>query len=327
MLESPRLDDEEGRLLALKRFRVLDTPEEAPFEKIVSLVRQVLDVPICAVSLVDARRQWFKARRGLSVRETPRDVSFCTHTIQGAEPFVVTDARADPRFADNPLVRGDPFIRSYAGVPLTSHDGYNLGSLCAIDTRARPFPDSEIAILENFARLVMDQLELRQIAARDDLTGALNRRGWMDRAATELERSLRYRHPATAILLDIDHFKRVNDTHGHAAGDTVLKAVAATCMDIVRDSDAFGRTGGEEFAILLPETAGPAGAALAERCRKAIEGLRVDIGAPEPISVTASFGVSSFAPGLDALDGWIARTDKALYDAKEGGRNRVALDA
>jgi GGDEF domain-containing protein len=249
-----KLDDEQGRMCALERLRVLDTAEEPPFEKIVTLVQQILQTPFCAVSLVDEQRQWFKARRGLGVRETPRDISFCTHTIQQTEPFVIRDAARDARFAANPLVTGDPHIRSYAGVPLLMPDGYQIGSLCTIDTRPREFPENEITILENFASLVVDELELRQIASTDQLTGALTRRAWLEGAAAEIKRSQRYGRPLSMAIMDIDRFKTINDTHGHLVGDVVIRSLAELCISTKRESDVFGRFGGEEFVLLMPET-------------------------------------------------------------------------
>ena len=110
--------DESGRLKALGGLHVLDSGEEQPFEKIVTLVEQILRVPMCAVSLVDKDRQWFKARRGLDACETARDISFCTHAIRGTEPFAIPNALLDGRFANSPLVTGAPHIRSYLGIPL-----------------------------------------------------------------------------------------------------------------------------------------------------------------------------------------------------------------
>src|SRR5690349_6483011 len=176
-MRESKLADEEGRLAALNRYEILDTPPEAPFEKITSLVQDVLQVPICAVSLVDREQQWFKSIQGLDTRRTPRSISFCTHTIRTDEALIVPDALHDPRFSANPLVLGEPHIRSYAGVPLQSPDGYNVGALCAIDVVPRTFSDAQLAILRSFATLVVDQLELRRIAVRDHLTGALTRRG------------------------------------------------------------------------------------------------------------------------------------------------------
>jgi GAF domain-containing protein len=213
----PKLFDEEGRLAALERYGVLDTPPEPPFEKITSLVQSVLAVPICAVSLVDRERQWFKAIQGLDARETPRSISFCTHTIKSDQALIVPDAFADPRFLASPLVVGPPHIRSYAGVPLQTPDGYNVGALCAIDVEPREFSDAQIGILASFASLVIDELELRRIAERDHLTHALTRRGFLEQMKREIARFHRHGRDSVLVLMDIDHFKSVNDRFGHPA--------------------------------------------------------------------------------------------------------------
>ncbi|MEN9496528.1 MAG: hypothetical protein RLZZ137_1568, partial [Cyanobacteriota bacterium] len=129
--------DEEQRLRALRRFAVLDTPEDPHFDRIVELASTVLGVPIALVSLVDRDRQWFLARHGLEAHQTPRTMAFCAHAI--AEPVLmeVPDALDDARFNTNPLVLDEPKIRFYAGVPLRTRDGYNLGTLCAIDRKPR----------------------------------------------------------------------------------------------------------------------------------------------------------------------------------------------
>ena len=131
MDEDDKLTDEEARLAALRRYEIREPSETKPFQRIVDLVQQVIGVPMAAVSLIDADRQLFKASRGLAITETPRAEAFCNHTIAHKEAFAVSDARLDPRFADNPMVTGSPHIRSYLGVPLTTPDGYNVGSLCA----------------------------------------------------------------------------------------------------------------------------------------------------------------------------------------------------
>ena len=322
MLE-PKLLDEEGRIAALIRYDVLETPPEAPFEKITMLVQDVLQVPICAVSLVDREQQWFKSIQGLDTRRTPRSISFCSHTIRTDEAFVVTDALEDPRFSANPLVVGEPHIRSYAGVPLRTPDGYNVGALCAIDTTPREFSEAQLGILRSFASLVVDELELRRIAERDHLTGALTRRGFVEQLKKEISRCRRHGRESVLLLMDVDHFKRVNDGYGHPAGDSVLKAVASTCVQSLRDNDMFGRLGGEEFGILLTETDAAGGLEAAEKLRTAIEALRVDVAGG--IRVTASFGVSSFAESVSKPEDWIAKADEALYSAKRTGRNRCVV--
>jgi diguanylate cyclase (GGDEF)-like protein len=312
--------DENGRIRALDRLDVLDTAEEKPFEKIVTLVQQVLHVPICAVSLIDRDRQWFKAKRGLAVDETARDISFCTHAIQAEAPFIVNNATLDKRFASNPLVTGDPNIRSYAGVPLKMADGYVVGTLCAIDTVARDFPASEIAILSNFAKVIVDELELRQIASSDSLTGALSRRAWMEKAESELKRAQRYDRPVSILIMDIDRFKTVNDTFGHLVGDIVIKQLSDLASMKIRDTDALGRYGGEEFVILMPETDLADAMKLAERIRKSFS--EIEIPELDGIRSSISIGVAERAKGEVDSKAILERADGALYEAKNGGRNR-----
>lgn len=316
-----QLKDEGGRLAAVRRYDVLDTPAEEPFDKLTELVRNVLSVPIAAVSLIDANRQWFKSISGFSACELPRDISFCTHAITRREPMIVPDATLDVRFAKNPMVTSDPFVRSYLGIPLETPDGYNLGALCAIDLKPRNFSAHEIAILTSFAKLVVNELELRQIANTDGLTGAMTRRGWVDACGRELERSLRYGTASSIILFDIDHFKSINDAHGHPAGDEVLRAIVQRCGATLRDSDSLGRIGGEEFAILLPETAAAGAMDLAERLRQQFADTPVMVNGTE-LDVTASFGVSTRSSTIKDVDGWLSAADALLYRAKVNGRNR-----
>jgi diguanylate cyclase (GGDEF)-like protein len=324
MVELKRLD-EEGRIAALERYEILDTPPEVPFEKITSLVQSVLQVAICAVSLVDGERQWFKSIQGLDARETPRSISFCTHTIKTDETLVVADALEDPRFAENPLVLGEPYIRSYAGVPLQTPDGYNVGALCAIDVSPRDFSSAQLNILRSFASLVVDELELRRISERDHLTHALTRRGFIEQMKKEIARYHRHGRPSVFVMMDIDHFKSVNDRFGHLAGDEVLKAVSAICREHIRANDVFGRLGGEEFGILLTETDAAGAFAAVEKLRCAIEAQSHSVGGG--LRVTSSFGLAALSPRILKPEDWIEAADSALYNAKRGGRNRCALSA
>ena len=150
--------DDAARLAALHALLILDTPPEERFDKIAAFAAAEFDVPIVLVTLVDTGRQWFKARIGLPVCETGRDISFCGHAILQPEIMVVPDAREDVRFADNPLVTGDPFIRFYAGAPLQLPSGERLGTLCLIDHVPRTLDALELGILSTLRDLVVLEL-------------------------------------------------------------------------------------------------------------------------------------------------------------------------
>jgi PAS domain S-box-containing protein len=146
------------RLQALRACDILDTPDEERFDRLTRLAKNVLGVPIALVSLVDANRQWFKSRQGLEACETGRDISFCGHAILGGDIFEVTDARLDPRFSDNPLVTGPPNIRFYAGAPLSTPEGYRLGTLCLISDQPRQLNATERQVLLDLAACVEEEL-------------------------------------------------------------------------------------------------------------------------------------------------------------------------
>lgn len=314
---------ESDRLAALGRYDILDTPREEAFDRVTRLAQRIFHVPISAVSLVDGHRQWFKAQCGLDADETPRGPAFCAVTAARRTPLIVVDASQDPAFAANPFVTGEPHIRFYAGAPLITSDGHAIGAFCVIDREPREFDAGDLAILRDLAAVVMDELELRRLANEDGLTGALSRRAFREEAARSLALAARHGHEVSLALIDLDHFKAVNDAHGHAAGDAVLKRCVAACVGELRGSDLIGRLGGEEFAALLPH-AGPREAFdVMERLRSAIsaETFQVDGGG---FGVTASVGVSTSRRGSD-LDGLLREADAALYAAKSQGRDRTVL--
>lgn len=309
-----------ARLAALERYDILDTPAEPGFDRIAGLIRMIFEVETALVTLIDAHRQWYKAAQGTANTEVPLKDTFCQYTLLAPDPLIVTDATQDPRFCNNPHVTASNGVRFYAGMPLVTSDGHIIGTICAIDSRARSISEREIAILRELAQVVMSELELRRLASVDGLTGIATRRSFKEDAGKFVALARRHRSQLSAIAFDIDHFKKVNDTYGHAAGDSVLKAVAAAAEAGLRQSDLFGRLGGEEFAIILPDADGPAAVAVAEKLRLAIRALEFP-GSRPPIRISASFGVATLDPGRDDLDAVLLKADEALYEAKGAGRN------
>ena len=165
VISAPIPSYEAARLNALRRCANLDTPPEARFDRLTRWAARHFDVPIALISMVDERRQWYKACVGMSATDVNRKISFCAHAILANNVFVVPDTFQDERFYDNPLVTGSPFIRFYAGAPLITSEGHRLGTMCLIDTAPRRFDGKHEADLEEFAATAVDMLEARRNAA------------------------------------------------------------------------------------------------------------------------------------------------------------------
>ncbi len=166
--------------------------------------------------------------------------------------------------------------------------------------------------------------ELLRLAATDPLTGAYNRREFTQMAEREALRSHRYHHPLSMMMMDLDHFKRLNDTYGHTAGDKVLQRFTTLCSNTLRNVDIFGRWGGEEFVALLPETDIEGASIIAERLRKIISENVLSFN-DHKITFTASIGVVQYKDGEVNVDAPLGRADSAVYDAKKAGRNRISV--
>ena len=163
--KAPLPDNEPQRLAALKEYDILDSAMDKAFDDICALSAFICAAPMSCISLVDGERQWFKSRFGVEPSETSRDIAFCSHTILSSEPHIVPDTTQDPRFAGNPLVTGDPYVRFYAGFPLVSDEGYALGALCAADRGPRALSEDQKKAMSILARQVMALIEARRISA------------------------------------------------------------------------------------------------------------------------------------------------------------------
>lgn len=181
-----------------------------------------------------------------------------------------------------------------------------------------------VAVNDISIRKAMEE-ELQRLATIDFLTGLLNRRQFFSLGNQEIKKAGRYGRPLSLIIYDVDHFKQVNDTFGHQAGDIVLREMSKAVHAQLRETDIAGRVGGEEFGIILPETATSEALILAERVRTAIESLAIDSG-EAVLRITASFGVAGLVVEDKSLDQIFSRADEALYEAKKAGRNRVSLN-
>ena len=179
-------------------------------------------------------------------------------------------------------------------------------------------------VATNRRQLQASNLQLQTLSRTDRLTGLYNRGHWEEALKLEYARHARYGHPTTLIMFDIDHFKRVNDTYGHQVGDQVIQRVAQVLRDLVRDADIAGRYGGEEFAVLLPDTDKAGGAILAERLRQAVEVEHLEHEAG-PVRFTISLGVADLAYPSSDYKQLIEWADQALYASKRAGRNRVTV--
>ena len=340
--------NEPERLDALHRSRILDTQTDEAFEDLIRIAAAICHVPMAMVSLIDAERQWLKARIGLEARETTRDESFCAHTI--LEPrltMVVEDALQDPRFSGNPFVTGVPAVRFYAGAPLLDRDGLPLGSFCVMDREPRKLEPAQLGALEALSRQASRLIEAHRLAV--ELRYHLDERQWYEQQLRlhqeELERQnadlteLTRTDPLTGLhnrrafsvaleevaasgqrycvaVCDIDNFKAINDLHGHAEGDRVLQAVAGALRGQLAARGRVARIGGEEFVLLFPGSDIGEATLQCEYLREMIANL------PDGLPVTVSIGVAGGEPGNEPEE-MLTRADAAMYEAKRRGRNRV----
>lgn len=326
MPPAPLPGNEAERLAALRSYEILDSACEAAFDNIAKLAVMLTGCPIAFVSLVDAERQWCKARWGMETTSVPRELSFCSYAILDPHnTMVVPDTAADRRFQDNPLVSGENGLRFYAGAPLVNAEGAALGTLCVLDHTPRLMSEAQREALGRLAETVVTTLELRRAmnhargaALTDALTGIANRRALLNAVERAIARQERQGEAFALIYLDLDGFKRVNDLHGHAAGDEVLCKVAATLLENLRIGDTAARLGGDEFAILLTGNEVDA-ATTADRIRTEVEACMAE----NNWQVTASVGAVSFHSPPTDVEAVLAAADELMYGAKFSGKNRV----
>ena len=336
-LTIPRPPADQFRLAALHRYQLLDTPPWEEFDFITELAVRLCGVPYAQIALVDAERVWVKSSTGMAASELPRDQSYCALAVLDESATEIEDLAQDARTAHMPLTTGAPHLRMYSSVPLMSRDGFTIGTLCVMDSQPGKLDEEQRRTLKRLARQAMALIELRanqqqldsslreleQLSSTDELTGLHNRRSLLQKLKFEVARTRRFRTPLSALMIDLDHFKQVNDSHGHAVGDQILAGVGRLLRENVRVIDIAGRYSSEELCVILPNTPLDGACKLAETLRGKLEAQLHYAGA-RVVPVTVSLGVGSFDHmEIADAESLLRQADAALGRAKEGGRNRV----
>lgn len=344
MIEAPKPKNEKERLEALESLQVLDTPINPVFERITRITKNFFGVPIVAISIIDSERQWFKSTQGLNVCQNDLNTSFCAHAILQDDIFIVLDPLSDERFKDNPLVIGDPNIRFYAGCPVQIEGGFNIGTLCIIDSKPHTLDEDQLNMLRDMAGLVREELrnyhqkysQLQIIKALDkatraklidNLTGVWNRGGIEINLQENITLAQQQNYELLVGIYDIDNFKHINDTYGHNAGDAVIRDICKTIVMNLEDDDIIGRWGGEEFVIISKIKDN------VKSTQLKIDNARAQI-ASNPvvyedieINVSVTIGLTVVKPNnKESILKVIERADRALYQGKGSGKNKCVLN-
>lgn len=311
----------------------------ADFDMLARVATMLTGAPQAFVSFADASEIWPASTKAARGSRQPLETAYCSALLGGDEDnFVSRNVLLDPRTRSITRTPGATHIVAYAGALLRAEDGRKLGTLCVTDSVERDFDAAQIDLLNGLARQAMNLVSLRaakreltdalvamtDLARTDALTGLMNRRAWHDEAEALRKLVLRQSGALTLVVLDLDHFKRINDSLGHAAGDAVLREIGALLKSELRATDLVGRIGGEEFAIAMPFTTPQAAAARIDQLRRGIAEHQIPHGGGR-ISVTVSGGIADLGHVETSIEGALRRADEALYRAKTAGRNQIEL--
>ncbi|WP_094506272.1 sensor domain-containing diguanylate cyclase [Brucella thiophenivorans] len=315
------------RLAVLTSYNTIEMGQDRTRDALCNLVLSTFGVPMAAVSLVDEHVTHHIGMAGCVFGDLPNENTFCSHTIESTDPFLIEDATSDDRFATNPFVKGDPGVRFYLGAPLVAPDGSTLGAICALDTKTRLCTLEEKAKLASLASTAVEILnmrrhmrEARKLALVDGLTGIANRTG----IELEIEKAIialrNHGLPFSLLYFDVDRFKQVNDERGHAAGDELLRLIGETLVGRNRPDEVSARPGGDEFIVL--RLGGTKESDLAEA--QQIKAMLDDEVSRAGFCVSFSMGLVSFTAAPTDVAGAIYAADALLYDAKRRGKNLIS---
>ncbi len=343
MISYPPPKFEEQKSEILQRYQILSDDQSVSAMGVADTIAMALKTPYVIAALNRRYRSWYKCEHGLDDYPMSDIQTYFARMHLAQQRFEVEDISNDSFFQSHTSGLRLPEMKALAGVPLTDPNGKRFGTLCVVDPKARTFTDAELSILDSFGRLVSNDICLRsaaryavqdlielehekcdlfELATIDPLTKALNRRAFMRFSERELARFRRDRTKLSALMLDIDHFKSVNDVHGHAVGDNVLSKMVSVAASVLRQEDLIGRLGGEEFAIVLVDSDAAAAVRVADRIRQAIKQVKFP-GETGPFNVTVSIGVAEPNFIESSINDALERADGALYEAKRSGRDRV----
>ncbi len=330
---SPAQAAEVQRLAAVRALQLLDTPPEPEFDALTRLASQALGTPMATIALLDSERLWVKSRVGTAMPTLERRTGFCAHAIaqamaHPAQPMVVNDLSADPRFSEHPLVAHAPHLRFYASTPLCDAAGLLLGHLSVLDTRPHAPTPAQIEVLADLRTLVEAAFDSRRRALRlqtlalvDPLTSLSNRVHFERALEAEFGHAMRMDHPFTLLLLDLDGFKAINDGFGLAAGDEVLREVSQRITQQMRLGDVLARLGGDEFGIVMRDGRDEAAKALARRIVKAVS-QPLTLSSGDEVGVGISIGLAAYGPSIASVRTLMAHANQALYQAKQQNARR-----
>jgi len=251
---------------------------------------------------------------------------YCETVIKNNAMLKVPNALIDEDWKNNPDVKLN--MISYLGLPILYPSGEPFGTICALDNEENHYTDDYEELLHGLRRLIERELEilhknfqLKVSSETDSLTKIFNRSTFMEKSTTELNRAKRYGREYSMMMIDLDDFKQINDNYGHDMGDEVLKKVTETTSGLLRESDIFGRYGGEEFVIASPETDYDSAAVLGKRILSKISDCNVVLDG-KSVSVTASIGIATSTEN-DSLKDILKRADEKMYEAKKAGKGQV----
>ncbi|HIG43399.1 MAG TPA: diguanylate cyclase [Gammaproteobacteria bacterium] len=300
--------DEAKRLEMVRSLGLLDTLPEERFDRYTRFAKLLFNVPIAYVSFIDDEIQYYKSVVGLDIEQSPRESSFCSHTIISDGSLVVEDTIDDPRFNDHPMVVNPPYIRFYAGVGVF-FEGVCVGTLCVADIRPKYPTDEELGFLKDLAHMLEQELRSESLSTTDRITGLPNRQGFLATARHAIAMSGRMKWVATLMFIRLDNLKSVIESFGRSDGEKVVREIAQLLLYEFRDSDVIARTGDDRFCVLLTGTA-------TENTQKPLENLAAALHEENmnlPFSIEYSIGTIPFDPSSpQGIDEMIKAADVAM---------------